>query len=92
MFNVHGDTCRAEVDELRMYQWNRLKKEKNLKSLVPNTNGPFVENPVSMIYECLFFFFNVKICYLFNTIIKIQIKAPPFIFFFHILLTVSSTM
>lgn len=27
MFNVHADTCRAEVEELGMYQWDRLKKK-----------------------------------------------------------------
>lgn len=28
-----------------------LNKQTNLKFLVPNTNGPFVGNPVSMLYE-----------------------------------------
>lgn len=27
MFNVNGDTWRADKEELRMYQWDRLKKK-----------------------------------------------------------------
>lgn len=52
--------------------------KKNLKILVPNTNGPFVGNPLSMIYECLFVV--VKMFCLFNKLIKMQIKAPLFAF------------
>lgn len=60
---VHGGTCRAEIVESRMHQWDRLKKkkrERNLKFLVPNTNGPFVGNPMSMVYECLFLMLNMS--------------------------------
>lgn len=47
-------THRAEirVEEVSVEQ---VKRKKHLKFLVPNTNGPFVGDPVSMIYECLLF-------------------------------------
>lgn len=82
MFNVNGETYRAEIEWLRMYlsMGQIKKKKKHLKFLVPNTNGPFVGNPVSIIYECLFFFY-VKMCCLFNNLIKMQIKAHRFFFF-----------
>jgi hypothetical protein len=53
MFKKNNDMCRAETKELKIYQWNRFKKIKNLKFLVPNTNGPFV-GKLTMVYECLF--------------------------------------
>lgn len=61
MINVNGDACRTEIEQLRVRQVTVSveqvkRREKHLKFLVTNTNGPFEGNPVSMICECLFIF------------------------------------
>ena len=56
MVNVNADTCRAEIEQLRVRQAKMsveqvTKQQQHLKFLVTDTNGPFVGNPVSVMCD-----------------------------------------
>lgn len=59
MVNVNADTCRAEIEQLRVRQakmsveqvTKQQQQQQHLKFLVTDTNGPFVGNPVSVMCD-----------------------------------------
>lgn len=58
MVNVNADTCRAEIEQLRVRQAKmsveqvtKQQQQHHLKFLVTDINGPFVGNPVSVMCD-----------------------------------------